>query len=84
LHLSLQLCSQKYGLCDLLIVLCIHERVEMDGDVLAPMVGSWVSHYALWCYLRLSIFVFGSILGLAMLLYLPETLSWGNRAGEDR
>jgi hypothetical protein len=56
----------------------------MDGDALAPMVGSWVSHYALWCYLQLSIFVFGGILGLAMLLYLPETASWGNRAGEDR
>ncbi|KAJ7854859.1 hypothetical protein B0H13DRAFT_2358238 [Mycena leptocephala] len=49
----------------------------MDGDALASMVGSWVSHYALWCYLQLSIFVFGGILGLVMLLYLPETASWG-------
>ncbi|KAJ7131059.1 MFS general substrate transporter [Mycena epipterygia] len=43
------------------------------GNALAPIVGGWVSHYTSWRYLQLGVFVFGGILGLAMLFYLPET-----------
>ncbi|KAJ7669655.1 MFS general substrate transporter [Mycena rosella] len=43
------------------------------GNALAPIVGGWVSHYASWRYLQLGLFIFGGILLLAMLFYLPET-----------
>ncbi|KAF7355932.1 MFS general substrate transporter [Mycena venus] len=43
------------------------------GNALAPIIGGWVAHYASWRYLQLGLFVFGGLLSLAMLFYLPET-----------
>ncbi|KAJ6476520.1 MFS general substrate transporter [Mycena vitilis] len=43
------------------------------GNALAPIIGGWVSHYASWRYLHLGLFIFGGLLWLSMLFYLPET-----------
>ncbi|KAJ7131864.1 MFS general substrate transporter, partial [Mycena crocata] len=54
------------------------------GNALAPIIGGWVSHYASWRYLQFGLFVFGGLLTLGMLFYLPETSHPGTTGLEKR